>query len=171
MVNALFDNCYDTLVRYACRSTGTLEEAEECVQDAFLQLFHTLISGVRVENPLAYTFCVVRRGAARARQKHKRSEAALREADVVQSPELAPELEAGELDRLLSILTRRELEVVLLRLESMKYREIARALGISASSVNVLLARAIRKLHAFRTTSGSFATPRQVEARELKTLL
>jgi RNA polymerase sigma factor (sigma-70 family) len=45
-----------------------------------------------------------------------------------------------------TVLTKREEEVLLLRLQSMKYREIAASLGIQTSSVNVLLARAIRKL-------------------------
>jgi DNA-directed RNA polymerase specialized sigma24 family protein len=49
---------------------------------------------------------------------------------------------------LLSVLTSREQEVVLLRMQSLKYREIARLLGISRNSVNTLLARALRKLQA-----------------------
>jgi DNA-directed RNA polymerase specialized sigma24 family protein len=36
--------------------------------------------------------------------------------------------------------------VLLLRLEALKYREIAEQLGISMNSVNTLLARALRKL-------------------------
>ena len=47
---------------------------------------------------------------------------------------------------LLSVLTPREEEVLLLRLDAMKYREIADQLGISMNSVNTLLARALRKL-------------------------
>jgi DNA-binding CsgD family transcriptional regulator len=52
----------------------------------------------------------------------------------------------GEATKLLSVLTSREQEVVMLRMEDMKYREIACALGISRNSVNTLLARALRKL-------------------------
>lgn len=47
---------------------------------------------------------------------------------------------------LLAVLSPREEEVLLLRLEAMKYREIADQLGISMNSVNTLLARALRKL-------------------------
>jgi RNA polymerase sigma factor (sigma-70 family) len=46
----------------------------------------------------------------------------------------------------MDLLSVREQEVLLLRLESMKYREIAAALGISINSVNTLLARALTKL-------------------------
>ena len=47
---------------------------------------------------------------------------------------------------LLSVLSPREEEVLLLRLEALKYREIAEQLGIGINSVNTLLARALRKL-------------------------
>ena len=59
---------------------------------------------------------------------------------------------------LLSVLTPREEEVLLLRLESLKYREIADQLGISINSVNTLLARALRKLQQAtgqKTSEGS----------------
>jgi RNA polymerase sigma factor (sigma-70 family) len=46
----------------------------------------------------------------------------------------------------LRVLSRREEEVLLLRLEAMKYREIADQLGISMNSVNTILARALQKL-------------------------
>jgi DNA-binding CsgD family transcriptional regulator len=51
-----------------------------------------------------------------------------------------------DLQSLLHVLTRREGEVLLLRLESLKYREIADQLGISINSVNTLLSRALKKL-------------------------
>ena len=51
-----------------------------------------------------------------------------------------------EIRGLLSVLSPREEEVLLLRLEALKYREIADHLGISMNSVNTLLARALRKL-------------------------
>ena len=57
------------------------------------------------------------------------------------------ETDAGEgAPLLLAVLSPREEEVVLLRLQSMKYREIADQLGIGTKSVCTLLARAIRKL-------------------------
>ena len=51
-----------------------------------------------------------------------------------------------DIRNLLSVLSPREEEVLLLRLEALKYREIAEQLGISMNSVNTLLARALRKL-------------------------
>ena len=51
-----------------------------------------------------------------------------------------------DIRNLLSVLSPREEEVLLLRLEALKYREIAEQLGIGMNSVNTLLARALRKL-------------------------
>ena len=55
------------------------------------------------------------------------------------------------------MLSPREEEVLLLKLEALKYREIAAQLGISMNSANTLLARALRKLKE--------ATTRQVKER------
>ena len=69
----------------------------------------------------------------------------LDEADLPRAP--ATEISRlAEIRSLLSVLSPREEEVLLLRLEALKYREIADQLGISINSVNTLLARALRKL-------------------------
>jgi RNA polymerase sigma factor (sigma-70 family) len=56
------------------------------------------------------------------------------------------EADTPAVNELLSALSPREQEVIFLRLSEMKYRDIAKELGISSSSVNTLLARAVRKL-------------------------
>lgn len=150
VVNALFDSWYESMVRYAVRLTGSVDEAEEIVQEAFLSLFDELAAGKSIENPRAWTFCVVRRGAGKRLQHHLKREVPLDEVDLLDRLAVAPGFEAdGDWDRMMAVLTRRETEVVMLRLESMKYREIGAALGISGNSVNVLLARALKKLQAF----------------------
>jgi DNA-directed RNA polymerase specialized sigma24 family protein len=63
-----------------------------------------------------------------------------------------------DIRNLLSVLSPREEEVLMLRLEALKYREVAEQLGISLNSVNTLLARALRKLQramALNTSEGS----------------
>jgi RNA polymerase sigma-70 factor (ECF subfamily) len=150
VVDALFNSWYDAMVRYATRLTGSVGEAEEVVQEAFLQLFDQLCSGTIIRNSRAWTFCVIRRGAGRRIEHHLKREVSLDDTDLLESLATAPDIAAdGDLERMLAVLTRREVDVVLLRLESMKYREIGSALGISGNSVNVLLARALRKLQAF----------------------
>ena len=58
---------------------------------------------------------------------------------------------------LLSVLSPREEEMLLLRFEALKYQGIAAQLGISMNSVNTLLERALRKLQE--------ATTRQAKER------
>jgi RNA polymerase sigma factor (sigma-70 family) len=64
-------------------------------------------------------------------------------------------LASDELSHLLAQLTRREEEVVLLRLEGLKYAEIGKQLGIHVSSVKTLIARAIQKLQGTRRQGAS----------------
>ena len=144
LVAALFDRWYMPLVRYALRTTSNYELAEDLAQDAFMQLYQALRTGKRIEHPKAWTICVLRR--AMNRQMTDRSlHEQLDETDLPAEP--ATEISGiAEIRSILSVLSPREEEVLLLRLEALKYREIADQLGISINSVNTLLARALRKL-------------------------
>jgi RNA polymerase sigma-70 factor (ECF subfamily) len=149
LVTELFDRWYTPLVRYAIRSTAAHDHAEDLVQDAFMQLYQALRSGKCIEYPKAWTLCVVRRAVSRQLQERFRYE----QLDELEIAQVWPEdaADAFTVHSLLGLLSRREEEVLLLRLESMKYREIADHLGISMNSVNTFLARALRKLHAATT--------------------
>jgi len=171
VVSALFDGWYDSMVRYASRLTGSVCDAEEAVQEAFLHLFHELCAGTHIDNPRAWTFCVVKRGAARKVEHHQKREVPLGDADLFVAPCLPSGVDDADLHRLLAVLTPREVEVVMLRLECMKYREIAKVLGISSGTVNVLLARALRKLQdVIAAPERHAALHKRLEAHEIKTL-
>jgi RNA polymerase sigma-70 factor, ECF subfamily len=152
IIDSLFESWYAVMVRYSGRMLGRLDVAEEVTQDAFMQLYRELCDGRPIENPRAWTFCVLRRQAARQIQHHIRREVSLNSLDIfdMAAAPAAPEsLDAYDVERMLGVLTPRELEVVLLRMEALKYCEIAAELGVSANTVNVLLARAVRKLQRF----------------------
>jgi RNA polymerase sigma-70 factor (ECF subfamily) len=157
------------MVRYAARLTGSVCDGEEAVQEAFLQLFDELCAGTNIDNPRAWTFCVVKRGASRKIEHHLKREVPLEDAALFAAPAL-PGTEDADLHRMLSALTPREVEVVMLRLESMKYREIATVLGITSGSVNVLLARALRKLQGLMVPAKARNLVKTLEAHEIKTL-
>jgi RNA polymerase sigma-70 factor, ECF subfamily len=152
IVDRLFETWYATLVRYAMRWTATSASAEDLVQDAFMQLYRALRDGKAIDNPRAWTLVVLRRAIGRQYREWKRHGGDWQPIEEAEAFGLLPavpppgDLEAGDLARLLARLTPREEEVVLLRLDALKYREIASHLGISASSVNTLLARALRKI-------------------------
>jgi RNA polymerase sigma-70 factor (ECF subfamily) len=144
LVAALFDRCYTQLVRYTVRSVIDHDLAEDLVQDAFMQLYGALRSGKCIHHPKAWAMCVLRRAINRHVQE-RISHEQLEDYEHIVASDHEPtclSLIAGYL----SILSQREEEVLLLRLEAMKYREIADQLGISLSSVNTILARALQKL-------------------------
>ena len=146
-VTALYDRWYMSLVRYALRSTENYEIAEDLAQETFMQLYQALRTGKEIEHPKAWTLCVLRRAMNRQMKDRTRFEQ-LEEAEIAEETfrETPGLFGFADLRTLLSVLSPREEEVLLLRLEAMKYREIADQLGISMNSVNTHLARALRKL-------------------------
>ena len=147
-VTVLFDRWYSSLVRYALRTTCNYELAEDLAQETFIQFYKALRAGKTIDHPKAWTLCVLRRSMNRQIRNLGLDPALhepLEEAEVA-GKVVAKEFEVDEISGLLSVLTPREEEVLLLRLESLKYREIADQLGISMNTVNTLLARALRKL-------------------------
>ncbi len=175
LVSDLHDSLYSPLLRYATHKCGSLELAEDIVQEAFTRLYQGLRRGNRIENPKAWAFCVVRREIGARRREA--SMLGLRE-PLERLDDLAPfhakaldPARGDEVGRLLSFLSPREAEVLVLRLGNLKYREIGTELGISGKSVGTLLARALKKLrHALiGKTEGKLATG-YVEAESAKPL-
>jgi RNA polymerase sigma-19 factor, ECF subfamily len=153
VVSALYVPWYSNLVLYARRVTGSLDMAEDVVQEAFIKLFRSLIHGTTIENPKSWLLCVVRRDAAAECASERRRQTRLDEmsldpsaADALGLHEEHPSEVAQELEGLFTVLTARELEVLLLRMQALKYKEISNDLGISTNTVKTLLARALRKL-------------------------
>jgi RNA polymerase sigma-70 factor (ECF subfamily) len=146
VVTALYDRWFMVLVRYALRTTANYELAEDLAQDAFMQFYQALRVGKDIQHPKAWTICVLRRAMNR-QMKDRNLQEQLDEMDMP-GKSMPAISKFAEIRSLLSVLSPREEEVLLLRLEALKYREIADQLGISINSVNTLLARALRKLQA-----------------------
>jgi RNA polymerase sigma-70 factor (ECF subfamily) len=161
LVTSLFESWYSALVRYACRLTGSQAGAQDAVQQAFMDLYSALIEGQQIRYPKAWTICVLRRGIAANWEGLSETEP-LSSLNGHTFASVQPDHCAGDVPKLLSYLTPREQEVLMLRMEAYKYREIAQSLGISPNSVNTLLSRAITKLQKVMKPSqcreaGSFA--------------
>jgi RNA polymerase sigma factor (sigma-70 family) len=152
LVSGLFTDWYGHLVRYAFRATGSLETAEDIVQTSFTELYRTLLEGKTVNNPKGWTLCVLRRDVVdRIREERRHGGAFVPLSDIEHLAGSLPQDAVGwaqfDLSRLLSVLTTREEEVLLLRAQALKYRQIAAELKIGLNSVKTLLARAMRKMH------------------------
>ncbi len=150
LVSGLFTDWYGPLVRYATRVAGSLETAEDAVQASFVELYRTLLEGKHVANPKAWTLCVVRRELVDRFRNEKRHGGAfldLSRAEGLAAHNAEPAgWEEANLTRLLYVLSAREEEVLLLRAQALKYRQIAAQLNIGINSVKTLLARAVRKM-------------------------
>jgi RNA polymerase sigma-70 factor (ECF subfamily) len=170
---SLFASWYSCLVRYLYRATRSLEFSEDMAQEAFLQLYRALCRGEKVQNAKGWTLCVARREIIRTRHRDAYERSKREPLDVLEmlpagrvGGEVLP-FEWDALGRLMSVLTQREEEVLLLRVEGLKYREIAFQLGISSNSVSTLVARALRKMrrtaHATSRTEAISTDEKHVE--------
>ena len=133
-----------------------------------MQLYRALELGKDIHNPRAWTFCVVRREIGKQMRNYGSHEVSFDGLDLgntLVDPRANHDLlfEYDEIARILSRLSPRESDVMRLRMESLKCREIASELGISINSVTTLLSRALRKLtevviapaHSLVTEEGS----------------
>jgi len=144
-------NKYSTaLSRYGSTATRDRTIVQDGIQEAFLRYFLTRVSGRHVENPRAWLFRVFRNYVVDCKRKRQSMPKVNLEAagQVVDSRQ---NVEAGyqqneSLHRVLTSLSRRELECMQLRLEGFCYAEIAEVLGIRSGTVAALLARGLKKI-------------------------
>jgi RNA polymerase sigma-70 factor, ECF subfamily len=152
LVDVLFTEWSPFLARYALRITRSATLTDDLVQEAFLALYRDLRAGKRIENPKAWTLGAVRnqiRKRDRFIYRHTEDLVPFDELDLIAAEPRWPDIGAEQDDAgpiPMGVLTVREEEVVLLRLQSLKYREIAAQLGISGKAVCTLLGRALKKL-------------------------
>lgn len=151
LVNDTFGASAVFLVRYAYRRTRSMTLAEDVVQEAFLALYRDLRLGKDIREPRGWMVGAVRNQIcklARANARHGEDLFPPEKLDLMASQLLTEEeaVSGDDAPLLLSVLSPREEEVILLRLQCLKYREIADQLGIGTKTVCTLLARAIRKL-------------------------
>ncbi|MDE0105018.1 MAG: RNA polymerase sigma factor [Bryobacterales bacterium] len=157
VINELFTSAYSATVRYAACRCGSLDLAEDLVQEAFGALYARLREGAVIQKPRAWVMKAVQNQICKAWRKAKtRPERAVPrhelEAFALPSDSLGGFVDPDRphLEGFLPGLSPREREVILLRAQGLKYREIASRLGISSNSVGTLLLRAARKMRAAR---------------------
>ncbi len=172
LVDALFASWRPSLFRYALRLCGTPELAEDLVQEAFLALCRKSVQGQDVRDPRQWTLCVVRHQVSKHLRNRRRHAEELQPPEVLEAvadggafPPRAAD-HGGDVQRLLGVLTPREKEVILLRMESLKYQQIAAHLGVSPKTIAALLARALHKLQ--RAADGSDCRGERLDAHVVR---
>lgn len=155
IVLALFDEHRAGALRYA-RSFGVADGvAEEVVQEAFLALFVHVSRGGARTNLTGWIFRVTQRLALRQRARDGRLSrltwwVGAQPPDPVPSPEeqLASGRRQARLAAAVNALPERDRRCLVLRAEGVRYRDIARRLGISVGSVANGVARALARLRS-----------------------
>ena len=159
-VMQLFGQLRTPLYGYLICSGVQPHEAEDVIQDTFLRLHEQLCQGVRISDPRPWLFRVAHNLSVSFHRSARRlvyPDQSAGENEAVGWPEQAdrrlnPEdlyLQKESLQRLevgLASLTQPQRQCLHLRVEGLKYREIASIMGIGVSSVSELIQRAIVRL-------------------------
>ena len=152
----LYDELRPSLFGYLVCLGLMPQEADDIIQDAFVQLFRFLQAGGRVNNPRSWLFRVARNLSFNLQKRERKivyvsdeqQASAFSETRHVAGPE---ELyERKERLRLVKAaiaqLPERQRECLHLRAEGLRYREIAEVLGVTTSAVSESLKRAVLRL-------------------------
>jgi RNA polymerase sigma-70 factor (ECF subfamily) len=153
----LFDECALGLRRYVGSFGLGPVTTDDILQDVFLSLFRHLSMGRPRHNLKSWLFRVAHNLALKHRQKTLRRQRTEGEwnttlADRVVDPAADPEQQLSDdrrrlrLHHVLRAMPDRDRQCVYLRAEGLRYRDIARTLGISLGSVAKSLTRAITRL-------------------------
>ena len=153
-VMLLFEGHHDRLLGYVLTFGLRRQDGEEVVQEVFLSLFRHLELGRSRSNLRAWLFAVAHNLALKQRMANQRWQQHA-EADSLEQwrdPGPTPEehaVSAQRQKRLLAIvdaLPEQDRWCLYLRSEGLRYREIARTLGISLGSVSISLSRSFGRL-------------------------
>lgn len=148
--DALYDEVFPTLFRYCQRLTGDADAAEDVAQEAFVRLLERGVTG----EPAALRVWLFKTATHRVRDRWRVATNRRRLLEIHPvTPGAAPDAEseltrAQDRDRVraaLDGLDARDRELLLMREEGFSYREIAEAVGVSATSIGTLLVRAQKR--------------------------
>lgn len=157
--DALYDDVFPALFRYLVRLTGDSDAAEDVAQEAFVRLLEHQVEGPRP----ALRVWLFRTGTHLVRDRWRVSSNRRRLLEINPvTPSAAPDplgqVERGEtvarVRRALDALDGRDRELLLMREEGFSYQEMADAVGVKASSIGTLLARAQRRFETVVHSTG-----------------
>ncbi len=128
-------------------------QAQEVTQEVYLRLYQTMCKGETILNMRAWLFRVAHNMALKVRSREKVFRVASLDWDrltyeITESPErrILDREKMQCLHAALNTLSPQQRNCLYLRSEGLRYREIAEVIGISSSTVNEFLRRAISRL-------------------------
>jgi RNA polymerase sigma factor (sigma-70 family) len=147
---------YPVLVRFLYKRVWDVDQAEDLAQEAFVRLLDA-----RPPKPEAWLFtvaCNLAKNALRGdqRRSHRLTLLAVASADdAVVGPDrvMVRDETALEVRRVLDALSERDRTLLLLHEDGVPYKELARIVGVNATSIAPLLARARQRFLRSMVTS------------------
>lgn len=154
-VTLLFEEARGDVYRYLLTLGIRPPQAQEATQEVFLRLYATLRKGETIRNPRGWIFRVAHNHGLkiRARQDSELSfdpglDASLLANEADPEKKMVERERLARLHRAIQNLSDQQRRCLFLRMEGLRYPEIAAALGISASAVGEFLRRAMDRLRA-----------------------
>ena len=147
----LVDRYRDRYARYAVRMLGSVDAAEDAVQDAFVRAYDQLAQCQDPDKFIGWFFLILRNRCF-AEQRRSRTRAPLEAADAVAAVDRSDDgMETAErrraLQHALLQLTPEQREVFVLKhVEGLSYEEIAERLSTSVPSLKMRMHRAYDRL-------------------------
>jgi len=156
-VAQLFEESREDVYRYLMTLGLTPTRAQDATQEVFLRLYAALKGGEEIENPRGWVFRVAHNWGLKVRARH----AAENPFDADLEATLAAPAQDAEHDllerermlrfhRAVESLSEQQKRCLFLRMEGLRYPEIAAAMGISPSAVCEFLRRAMARLKKVR---------------------
>jgi RNA polymerase sigma-70 factor (ECF subfamily) len=156
-VIALYEAHRESIYRFLVGQGLNPASAQEVTQDVFVDLFITLQKGAEVKSEQGWLYTVAGRAAVDYWRRESRGrwvevEAAAHAAASVSSAGVNPEAWAGRRERMAQVaasmarLPKEQRLCIHLRMQGLRYREIAKILGVSTSTAAEWLASAVGRL-------------------------
>ena len=148
----LYERHASRIFRYCFNRLGSREEAEDALQNTFLNAFRGLQRGVVPEYESAWLFkiaenvCRERRRSAWRRSRMERVDDLATTCEAVPAPQRADDSLAGLSEALTKMPESQRRAILLREWQGLSYREIAAELGLSKTAVETLIFRARRSL-------------------------
>jgi RNA polymerase sigma-70 factor, ECF subfamily len=156
-VAQLFVEARDDIYRYLLTLGLYPPGAQEATQEVFLRLYATLKKGERIENPRGWIFRVAHNYGLKVREKQVSEEsfgpvleATLRAGPANPESQLLDDERMRRIHTAIEGLSEQQRRCLSLRMEGLRYPEIASVLGISPSAVGEFLRRAMLRLRKVR---------------------
>lgn len=151
VVEQIYERERENIYAYLLYLGISTHRAKELTQDSFLKLYLKMSRGEAIDNPRAWLYRVAHNAAARVHEREPvfdvlDADLSVHSSTLDAESALINEQRRAALEEAIRALSPQQRECLHLRVEGLRYREIADAVGISSSAVGEFLRRAAARL-------------------------